>query len=284
MSLRVLALALVASLAWCQALEQAKRAFDRGDYATAARLFEQAHQATPSCETLFFHRARALPAEPTRTLRSSLFGPPWSAIPSCFRHIWRSPRLTPKDATTPKRCGPTSRVLALDPKNAAALERRGEHLSEGQCQRESDRLAGAPGRWWRLRIPMLTPISAPPTPLRAIASGRRSSFEMALLDPAGHASALMGLGNLCLKNGEEDRAIELLRTAVQAAPEGVRTAIPVGLGLQSVWALPDAARPIGSRCEAGRQRIGSLLPSGARVWRTWPPGGSRAGPRAIRGD
>lgn len=50
----VLALALVASLAWCQALDQARRAFDRGDYAAAARLFEQAHQASPSCQILFF--------------------------------------------------------------------------------------------------------------------------------------------------------------------------------------------------------------------------------------
>src|SRR5262245_62513769 len=54
MRVRVLALALAASLAWCQALEQAKRAFDKGDYATAARLFEQAHQASPNCEILFF--------------------------------------------------------------------------------------------------------------------------------------------------------------------------------------------------------------------------------------
>src|ERR1700730_2779697 len=50
MNRRILALAVVATLAWCQALDQAKRAFDRGDYATAARLFEQAHQASPNCE------------------------------------------------------------------------------------------------------------------------------------------------------------------------------------------------------------------------------------------
>ena len=54
MSLRILTLALSASLAWGQALDQAKRAFDKGDYATAARLFEQAHQASPNCEILFF--------------------------------------------------------------------------------------------------------------------------------------------------------------------------------------------------------------------------------------
>src|SRR6266849_2725159 len=54
MRLRILTLALAASLAWCQALDQAKRAFDKGDYADAARLFEQAHQESPNCEVLFF--------------------------------------------------------------------------------------------------------------------------------------------------------------------------------------------------------------------------------------
>ena len=54
MSLRILTLVLSASLAWGQALDQAKRAFDKGDYATAARLFEQEHQASPNCEILFF--------------------------------------------------------------------------------------------------------------------------------------------------------------------------------------------------------------------------------------
>src|SRR2546430_7092781 len=54
MRLRLLALPLVASLAWCQALDQAKRAFDSGDYAAAARLFEQAQMSSPSCEIHFF--------------------------------------------------------------------------------------------------------------------------------------------------------------------------------------------------------------------------------------
>src|SRR5262245_54947710 len=54
MFVRVLLLMAVGSLAWSQALEQAKRAFDRGDYNTAIRLFRQAHQASPSCDVLFY--------------------------------------------------------------------------------------------------------------------------------------------------------------------------------------------------------------------------------------
>src|SRR5262245_11538623 len=45
---------LFASIALGQPLEQAKRAFDRGDYAEAARLFEQANRAAPSCDLQFY--------------------------------------------------------------------------------------------------------------------------------------------------------------------------------------------------------------------------------------
>ena len=51
---RTLAVALLASLGWGQVLEQAKRAFDNGDYAAAASLFQQAQKASPNCENLFF--------------------------------------------------------------------------------------------------------------------------------------------------------------------------------------------------------------------------------------
>src|SRR5258708_1332434 len=54
MCFRIFAIPIVASLAWCQSLDHAKRAFDNGDYDVAARLFEQAHQASPNCEILFF--------------------------------------------------------------------------------------------------------------------------------------------------------------------------------------------------------------------------------------
>src|SRR3954451_11244589 len=44
----------VASLVWGQAIEQAKRAFDRGEYASALRLFEQARGTSPSCNLSFY--------------------------------------------------------------------------------------------------------------------------------------------------------------------------------------------------------------------------------------
>src|ERR1041385_110097 len=51
---RLATAALAASVAWCQALEQAQRAFDAGRYAEAARLFEKAHQDSRRCDILFF--------------------------------------------------------------------------------------------------------------------------------------------------------------------------------------------------------------------------------------
>src|SRR5215831_12052979 len=51
---RVLTGVLLASMASGQAIEQGKRAFDAGNYAEAARLFEEAHQSSPQCDILFF--------------------------------------------------------------------------------------------------------------------------------------------------------------------------------------------------------------------------------------
>src|SRR5947209_11261425 len=51
---RLLAILPLFSVAWCQPMEEAKRAFDRGDYAAAVRLFEQAQAASPGCDKLFY--------------------------------------------------------------------------------------------------------------------------------------------------------------------------------------------------------------------------------------
>src|SRR3954454_3831729 len=52
--MRLAGIVIVAALAWGQALDEAKRAFDGGDYAAALRLFEQAHAKSPSCELSFY--------------------------------------------------------------------------------------------------------------------------------------------------------------------------------------------------------------------------------------
>src|SRR5512133_831933 len=54
MAPRVSTCVLFVSIAWGQALEQGKRAFDNGNYAEAVRLFEKARQSSKDCEILFF--------------------------------------------------------------------------------------------------------------------------------------------------------------------------------------------------------------------------------------
>ena len=50
----------------------------------------------------------------------------------------------------------------------------------------------------------------------------------------------MGLGNLCLKNGEEDRAIELLEKAVQAAAKAFEPRFLLGSAYNRVGRYQDA--------------------------------------------
>src|SRR5262249_9159159 len=80
------------------------------------------------------------------------------------------------------------------------------------------------------------------------------------------------------RGGPGDRAVGEGRTSYR---EGVRTSIPAGLGLQPRRPLQGCSRAIAARREVGRQRTGSLLSPGASVWWTRPPGGARAGARAV---
>jgi tetratricopeptide (TPR) repeat protein len=50
----------------------------------------------------------------------------------------------------------------------------------------------------------------------------------------------MGLGNLCLKNGEEERAIELLRKSVDAAPNAYEPRFLLGSAYNRLGRYPDA--------------------------------------------
>src|SRR5437867_9829353 len=54
MFLKLLAAGTLALLPGQQMLEQAKHAFDAGNYAAAAQLFEKAHQESPRCDIPFY--------------------------------------------------------------------------------------------------------------------------------------------------------------------------------------------------------------------------------------
>jgi tetratricopeptide (TPR) repeat protein len=216
MLLRVLALSTIAWLACSQALDQAKRAFDHGDYAAAARLFEQAHQASPSCDVLFFlGLARYRLQEPDRALiafRSAVECDP-KLIPA---------HLAMAEAYAERRNGAEAlaaydRVLSLDAKNTAALSGAANIYLKNKANEKAVELLGV--------LVGVDPKDADAHADLAAAYGAsgdreraEQQFQAALRLRPDHASALMGLGNLCLKNGEEARAIELLEKAVKSAP------------------------------------------------------------------
>src|SRR5947207_3985835 len=117
---KILALVSFASLVWCQALDQAKRAFDQGDYAAAARLFEQARLASPACDILFY-----------LGLTQYRLKQPESALISFESAVQCDPKLIDahlvlgeaylERGNLGEALTAYTRVLELDPKNRAAL-------------------------------------------------------------------------------------------------------------------------------------------------------------------
>jgi tetratricopeptide (TPR) repeat protein len=216
MGFRISALALVASLAWCQALDQAKRAFDKGDYATAANLFEQAHKASPNCDILFFlglARYRLGQTEPALIAFRSAVECDAKLLPA---HLALAEAYTERHNDA-EALAAYERVLGLDAHNAAALSGAANIYLKTRSSAKAVEL-------------LQTLVAVAPKDADAHAdlaaaygvSGDRlkaeEQFQVALKLQPSHASALMGMGNLLLKNGEEERAIELLQKAVQAAP------------------------------------------------------------------
>jgi tetratricopeptide (TPR) repeat protein len=238
MNLRILALALAASIAWCQVLDQAKRAFDKGDYATAARLFEQAHQASGNCEILFFlglARYRLKQPDPAViAFRSAVECNP-KLLPA---HLALAEAYAERRNDT-EALAAYNQVLSLDPRNAAALSGAANIYLKNKTNQKAVELLEA-------LIVVAPDDSDAHADLAAAyaASGDRAQaeaqFRIALKIRPAHASALMGLGNLCLKNGEEDRAIELLEKAVQVAAKAFEPRFLLGSAYNRAGRYQDA--------------------------------------------
>lgn len=236
--MRKSAIFLLASLAWGQALEQGKRAFDNGDYASATRLFEQAHKASPNCEILFFiglARYRLKQSEPALiAFRSATECDP-KLIPA---HLALAEAYTERHNDS-EALAAYDRVLSLDPKNPAALSGAAGIYLKGKSNPRTVELlealvAVAPGD---------ADAHADLAAAYAAAGDRQRAedqFQIALKIKPNHASALMGLGNVSLKNGEEERAIDLLQKAVQAAPNAFEPRYLLGTAYNRLGRYSDA--------------------------------------------
>jgi tetratricopeptide (TPR) repeat protein len=217
MLIRVVALITVGSLGWSQALEQAKRAFDRGDYNAAASLFEQAHHAAPTCDVLFYlglarYRLKQADAALIAFRRAVECDPKLLGAHLAMGAAYAQ-RQNDNEALAAY-----SRARALDPRNVAALGGAAAIYLKNNANEKAIGL-------------LETLISVDPKDVDShadlaaayAAAGNREraaqQFEAALQLRPGHASALIGFGNLCLKNGEEQRAIVFLQKAAAAAPK-----------------------------------------------------------------
>lgn len=213
---RTIALALIASIASCQALEEAKRTFDKGDYGAAARLFEQAQEQSPRCEILFYlglarYRLRQADAA-LIAFRSAVECDP-KLLPA---HLAMAEAYSERHNDS-EALKAYEQVLSLDPQNAEALSGAGnlylKNQASGKAVELLKKLVALNDRDADAHAGLAAALAAFGERQRA-----EEQFRIALKLRPDHASALMGLGNLSLKNGEEDQAIELLRKAVQAAP------------------------------------------------------------------
>jgi tetratricopeptide (TPR) repeat protein len=215
--IRLVTIGLLTASAFCQVLEEAKRAFDVGDYRSAARLFERAHQQTPQCEILFYLGV-------TRYRLSDLD----RAIVDFQRAVQCDPKLVSANVALGEaysRKGNESeslsaftRALDLDPHNGAALRGASAIYLRHQVNEKAvpllEHLAVAEPGDPSIRADLGAAYAA-----TGDRDGAEQQFRVALrLDPK-QASALVGLANLQLKKGEEEAAIALLRQATRLAPK-----------------------------------------------------------------
>ncbi len=220
MAARVLTCVLFVSIAWGQALEQGKRAFDNGNYAEAARLFEKAHQSSKDCEILFFigmarHRlgesdAALIAFQSAIQCNPKLF-PAHDALAEAYYE-----RGNPGEALAAYQ-----RALALDPNHVPALR------GAASIHLELEHAAAAIP--FLERLVAVDPKDAGARSELAAAyfgtgnsEGAEAQYVEALRLKPAHPSALLGLGYIYIRRGEETNAIPLLRKAAAAAPKEYR--------------------------------------------------------------
>jgi tetratricopeptide (TPR) repeat protein len=224
--LRLLSVSGLIGFAWCQTLDEAKRAFDVGDYAQAVRLFEKAHQESPRCDTLFF---AGLARYRLQQVESALIA--FESAVQC------DPKLIPAHLALGEAYGlrgnqaeslsAYNRVLDLDAKNNAALRGAASIYLANELNDKAvpllEILVGADSKDPQARVDLAAAYAA---------SGNREGAELqfreALSLKADSASALMGLANLHLKKGEEEAAIPLLKQAAKSAPKAAEPRFLLG--------------------------------------------------------
>ena len=196
-------------------LQQAERAFETGNYAEAARLFEQAHKESPRCDILFF-----------LGMTQYRMGQTDAALINFQSAVQCDPKLTfgylglgeiyaarNNDAEA---LSAYAHVLKLEPQNRDALRDAGKlYLRSKQYEKAINDLG------------VLTKLEPDPqiyTDLGVayLGVGRpdeaAAQFQTALRINPEQPSALLGIANVYMRKGKEDQAIGVLQKLVTLVP------------------------------------------------------------------
>src|SRR5437867_3380290 len=226
MFLKLLAAGTLALLPWQQMLEQAKRAFDAGNYAAAAQLFEKAHQESPRCDIPFYLGLARYRLKQTD-----------AALIAFQVAVQCDPKLVPAhlalgEAYTQKgndgeALSAYLKALDLEPRNHSALRGATSIYLRNEVNDKAvpllETLIAADRKDPQARVDLAAAYAA-----TGNREGAQAQFQEALRLKPDNASALMGLANLYLKKGEENQAISLLQKTIGIAPKAYQPRFLLG--------------------------------------------------------
>ncbi len=207
---------MLSALAWGQALEEGKRAFDAGNYAEAARLFEKAHQSSPRCDILFFlGLARYRQKQPGAALIA--FQSAVQCDPTLVNAHLAMAEAYAERGNRDEALKAFTRVLSLAPGNAAALRGAASIYLDLQHPAQARPLLEA-----LVRVDAGDPQAHADLGAVYFADGNQdgaeAQFREALRLKPAQPSALMGLGYIYVRKGEDDKAIPFLQKAAGTSP------------------------------------------------------------------
>jgi tetratricopeptide (TPR) repeat protein len=238
MLLRLSALGILAALAWGQTLDQAERAFDAGNYAEAARLFEKAQQESPDCEARFglgVSRYRLQQVDAALiAFQSAVRCDPKMLLAYLAMGEAYAVRNNDQEALSAYIV-----ALKLEPRNAAALRGAASvYLRNKVAQKAIDTLE------------VLVQVDAQDAQAHVdlgaeyLSTGDQDragqQFQEALRLQPGKLTALLGLANLYLRKGDSEQAITTLRKIVKLAPNAAEPRFLLGSAYNRLGRFQDA--------------------------------------------
>lgn len=215
--LRLITAGTLACLAWSQALEQGKRAFDAGNYRGAEELFEKAHRESPSCDILLY---LGLTHYRLKKMDSALIA--FQEAVQCDSKLVAAHlalgEAYAQQGNDAEAVAAYRRALTLQPANRDAL--RGAALIYAR-----DKLDEKAIEVLELLVQVDPSDTQAHTDLGAAYfatgnhDGAEAQFEQALHLKPDSAAALLGLGNVNLRKGQEEEAIAVLQKAARLSPK-----------------------------------------------------------------